>query len=83
MASWAWSPACSDSASTSAAGPSASTPKFDLEEFSCFWSHGRGWGIYLQQRHHDGTLRAVVEVLHGTLAADHVDAPVPVTIAER
>jgi uncharacterized protein (DUF608 family) len=58
-------------------------PKFDLEEFSCFWSHGRGWGIYRQQRDHDGTLRAVVEVLHGTLAADHVEAPVPVTIAER
>ena len=52
-------------------------PKFDLEEFSCFWSRGRGWGIYRQQREHDGTLRAVVGVLHGTLAADHVDAPYP------
>jgi hypothetical protein len=57
-------------------------PKFDLEEFSCFWSHGRGWGTYRQERD-DGTLHAVVEVLHGTLAADHVEAPVPVTVAQR
>jgi non-lysosomal glucosylceramidase len=57
-------------------------PKFDVREFSCFWSHGRGWGTYRQERGPDGRLRAVVEVLHGTLGADTVEAPVPVTVLE-
>jgi hypothetical protein len=58
-------------------------PKFQGEEFSCFWSHGRGWGTYRQERDNEGNLHAVVEVLYGTLAADRVEAPVPVTVAER
>jgi uncharacterized protein (DUF608 family) len=58
-------------------------PKFDLEQFSCFWSHGRGWGVYRQERDEDGQLRAVVEVLYGTLAADQIDAPVTTSILER
>jgi non-lysosomal glucosylceramidase len=57
-------------------------PKFDVDQFSCFWSHGKGWGIYRQARDQDGALRAVIEVLQGTLAADHIDAPVPVTVLE-
>jgi non-lysosomal glucosylceramidase len=57
-------------------------PKFAVQEFSCFWSHGRGWGIYRQQRDADGQLHAVVEVLHGTLGADHINAPVPVTVLD-
>jgi uncharacterized protein (DUF608 family) len=55
-------------------------PKFGVDEFSCFWSHGRGWGTYRQERDQDGQLRAVVEVLHGVLAAEHVHAPVAVTV---
>ncbi len=55
-------------------------PKFGLDEFSCFWSHGKGWGTYRHERTADGELRAVVEVLHGTLAADHIEAPLPVTV---
>jgi non-lysosomal glucosylceramidase len=58
-------------------------PKFDVQEFSCFWSHGRGWGVYRQERDADGHPHAVVEVMHGTLGADHVQAPVPVTVLER
>ncbi|HEV8565599.1 MAG TPA: GH116 family glycosyl-hydrolase [Actinoplanes sp.] len=58
-------------------------PKIDVREFSCFWSHGRGWGVYRQERDEDGQLRAIVEVLHGTLGADRVEAPVPVSVLEE
>lgn len=55
-------------------------PKFDTEEFSCFWAHGLGWGTYQHQRDENGTIKAVVEVLHGTLGATHIEAPLPVQV---
>ncbi|GAA1005177.1 hypothetical protein Aple_036350 [Acrocarpospora pleiomorpha] len=55
-------------------------PKFAEQEFRCFWSHGQGWGTYRHERAADGALHAVIEVLHGTLGADTVNAPLPVTV---
>lgn len=55
-------------------------PQFRTDEFTGFWSHGQGWGTYRHERDGDGELRAVVEVLDGTIAAETIEAPLPVTV---
>jgi uncharacterized protein (DUF608 family) len=57
-------------------------PRFAEKEFSCFWAHGLGWGTYRHQLDADGGLRAVVDVLHGSLGADTVLAPIDVLVNE-
>ena len=55
-------------------------PHFPDDEFTCFWAHGLGWGTYRHERGADGELRATIDVLHGTLAADTVIAPLELRI---
>jgi non-lysosomal glucosylceramidase len=43
-------------------------------EFTTFWSHGRGWGIYRQWREQDG-LQAEVRVIEGELGAERLETP--------
>jgi uncharacterized protein (DUF608 family) len=57
-------------------------PQFKVDEFTCFWAHGKGWGTYRHERAADGRIQAVIDVLHGSLAAEDVEAPVPVTVRE-
>lgn len=61
-------------------GRVAFDPKFDTEEFTCFWAHGKGWGVYRHVRDADGRITAVIDVLHGTIGATHIDAPVAVEV---
>jgi non-lysosomal glucosylceramidase len=46
----------------------------EADQFSCFWSCGRGWGTYTQRRAADGSWAPEVEVLGGDLAGVRVQA---------
>jgi len=39
----------------------------DADLFQCFWSNGKAWGIYRQQRNQNGEWTPEIEVLGGTL----------------
>jgi hypothetical protein len=80
MASWGLLTAMLGFEADLGRGRIAFRPNFKTDEFTCFWAHGKGWGTYRHERSPDGQLRAVIEVLHGDLTADHIDAPLPVTV---
>ncbi len=82
MASWALLTAMLGFTADLSRGIVRFAPRFTEPEFSCFWSHGKGWGTYTQHRDTDGRMAATVEVIEGTLAADKIHAPVPVTVVE-
>ncbi len=46
----------------------------DPNEFRCFWSCGRGWGIYTQRLDADGIWQAEVTVLGGDMSGVTVTA---------
>ena len=42
------------------------SPKIFKDDFRCFWSNGRAWGVY-EQKLVDGNLQTRVEVLYGEI----------------
>lgn len=43
------------------------SPKYSQDDFKCFFSHGKAWGIYSQKKLPDGSLQKHVEVLGGSM----------------
>jgi hypothetical protein len=41
-------------------------PRIRSDDFKCFWSTGRAWGVY-EQKMVDSELKKVIKVLHGSL----------------
>ncbi|MFC0531389.1 GH116 family glycosyl-hydrolase [Phytohabitans kaempferiae] len=44
-------------------------------DFTSFWCHGKGWGVYRQRRDEQGELVAEVEVIEGELGVAEVRTP--------
>ena len=66
MASWAVLTALSGFQADMVSGEMAFDPKINRENFSCFFSTGKAWGIYRQQIGDDGKLTYDVETLYGS-----------------
>lgn len=68
MASWAVLTALSGFACNMAENKLTFAPKIHADNFSCFWSTGKAWGIYRQRRNEEnGEWDTDVEVLYGEL----------------
>lgn len=40
-------------------------PKINADDFSCFFIHGKGWGIYTRKKGEDGRVEEKTEILYG------------------
>jgi non-lysosomal glucosylceramidase len=68
MASWALLTALSGFKFDMVKGEMSFNPAINKENFSTFWSTGKSWGIYKQQKNpQTGELESVIEVLYGNL----------------
>ncbi|CAM3825500.1 GH116 family glycosyl-hydrolase [Cohnella lubricantis] len=75
MSSWGLLIALSGFEYDMARGRMSFSPAVNEDGFSCFWSTGKGWGVYRQRKDEaTGILRFEVEVLHGDLSGVEVSA---------
>jgi len=65
MASWALLTALSGYKFDLVKGEISFDPVINADDFSCFFSTGKEWGIYRQKRDRDGKLHKETEVLYG------------------
>ena len=49
-----------------AAGTVSFAPRVNAEQFQCFWSTGKAWGIYRQRRSEDGSWEKQLIPLFGS-----------------
>jgi len=66
MASWAVLTALSGFKADLVNGVMEFDPKINRENFSCFFSTGKAWGIYRQHLGDDGKVTHSVETLYGS-----------------
>ena len=67
LASWSLLTALSGYRFDLGQGKISFAPVISPEDFSCFFSTGKGWGIYRQTIDSDGTVKSETELLYGTL----------------
>lgn len=67
MASWAVFLALTGFRCDLVNGGMSFEPRCSSDDFRCFFSHGKAWGVYSQKRLPDGSLRKSVEVLGGSM----------------
>lgn len=67
MASWSLLVALSGFSYDMVKGEISFDPKINSDNFSCFFSTGKGWGVYRQKRNKFGKLDWDIEVLYGSL----------------
>jgi non-lysosomal glucosylceramidase len=65
MASWALLPALSGFTYDMTAGVVDFNPAIRQENFNCFFSTGKAWGVYTQKQRKDGTFERGIEILYG------------------
>lgn len=66
MASWALLISLSGYSYDLVKGEIGFDPKINQEDFHCFFSHGKAWGIYHQNKNEVGEIVCEVEVLYGS-----------------
>jgi hypothetical protein len=49
-------------------------PKISRDDFKCFFSTGKGWGVFANKKNNDGTYARNIEVLYGSLDGVELDA---------
>jgi non-lysosomal glucosylceramidase len=67
MASWGLLIALSGFKYNMVEGEISFDPRVNADSFSCFFSTGKGWGIYKQRKDKSGSLICNIEVLYGSL----------------
>ena len=73
MASWAVYTAMTGYSYDLPAGKIGFAPAVDSDSFQCFFSHGKAWGIYKQEKQTDGSIKKEVEVLYGSMEGIEVE----------
>ncbi|MBB6731997.1 GH116 family glycosyl-hydrolase [Cohnella zeiphila] len=75
MSSWGLLVAFSGFGFDMARGRMSFAPAVNRERFACFWSTGKGWGVYRQWKDEaSGRLQFEVDVLHGDMSGVEVQA---------
>jgi Predicted bile acid beta-glucosidase len=73
MAAWGMLVALSGYSFDLPHGKIAFDPKVSETEFSCFYSNGKSWGVYEQEKQEDGKVQAKITPLYGTLEGVQVN----------
>lgn len=74
MSSWGLLIALSGFEFDMVCGRMSFNPVVNRDDFACFWSTGKGWGVYRQRKDETGSLAFEIEVLHGDMSGVEVTA---------
>jgi uncharacterized protein (DUF608 family) len=67
MASWGLLPALSGFRYDMVKGEMSFAPAINADDFRCFWSTGKAWGVYTRKKDKKGKVKQDVQVLYGSL----------------